>query len=353
VDSRPGPSRPRALAYAVFDADLTCAHADETYARMLGVEDPDSLVGRSFRDVNPGLSASESRRVTLLLGNGASRARQVHLHLRPAEDGGVVLWQFGYTRAKVSGAPGLAVGGLDVTAQASDLLERSGDADSGPLGGLSDMAGFRMALTDAIRQHREGGSRPGVLLVDVAPAVDAAWPDDRRTRDLVLVAVSRRLRNSLREGDLVTRLDGYRFSVLCAEAGEVFPVADRVRESLTRLLVLGAGFDVPGPRMGTAAAIPGEPADRLLGRACAVVEAAVASGVASGTSMAMSRAEAVVDLRDRGVDRQATDRQTSAPPASNRPAHGRRSSNRRLSPASVDDPAEPVAVLGSVIPRGV
>ena len=112
MDSRPGPSRSRALAYAVFDADLTCAHADETYARMLGVEDPDSLVGRSFRDVNPGLSASESRRVALLLGNGASRARQVHLHLRPAEDGGVVLWQFGYTRAKVSGAPGLAVGGL-------------------------------------------------------------------------------------------------------------------------------------------------------------------------------------------------------------------------------------------------
>jgi GGDEF domain-containing protein len=270
------------------------------------VEDPDALLGRSFRDVNPGLSPSECGRVALLLGTGTSRARQVHLHLRPAEngEGGVQLWQFGYTRARVtaSASAGLSVGGMDVTSQAIRLLERMEATEGDPLGGLSDMSGFRRALTEAIRRHRDGGRRPGVLLVDVSPAMDAGWPADLRARDLAMIAVSRRLRSSLREGDVVTRLDGHRFVVLCAEAGEVFPVADRVRESLTRLLVLGAGTDVPGPRMGTAAAISGEPADRLLGRVCSVMESAVAISGGSATTMAVSGGTRVVDLRDHPGD---------------------------------------------------
>lgn len=296
MDSSPSPSRPRALAYAVFDTDLTCAHADSAYANLVRAPDPESLLGRSFRDVNPGLSHSECRRVALLLGSGTTRVRQVHLHLRPADDGGVHLWQFGYTRARVGGAPGLAVGGLDVTVQATSLLAQVEDGDHDPFGGLVGGNAFRRALTDAIRRHRAGGRRPGVLLVDVSPCMAPAWFEVPAARDLVLMAVSRRLRGSVREADIVTRVDRFRFAVLCAEAGEAFPVADRVRESLTSLLSLGSGDDVLGPRMGTAAAIPGEPADRLLGRACSVVESAAAASRGQA-AMAVSGVPRVVDLR--------------------------------------------------------
>ena len=259
--------RPRSVAHAVFTSELRCVQADQGYAALFGEIERDELIGRAFRDINPGLTPSESRRVALLLGASGPRTAHVYLHLRADGRGGVRLWQFSYRRVRIGRSSGLAVAGLDVTAQAARLTERYHEAGDDTLGVVATRTAFRSALSEAVRRHRGGGACPGLLLVDLAPPLEAAWPHDQVTRDVALLAVARRLRSNVREGDLVGRQEGGRFAVLIADVTTAFPVADRLRDVLGLLLSLAAGVPLPGAMLGAVVAQPGESGEAMVRRA--------------------------------------------------------------------------------------
>ncbi|MFN8075434.1 MAG: PAS domain-containing protein [Kineosporiaceae bacterium] len=265
---------PRSVAHAAFGASLRCVRVDPAYARLLG-HSYEHVLGKPFRDVNPGLTPAEARRVALLLSATAARPRQVHLHLRRDEaTGRTRLWQFSYARAKVAAVSVLSVGGLDVTAQALRLVDHYRPSGEDPLGLLASPGAFRAEVADAVRRS-SGGGGVGMLMLDVGTCLQVAWPAGSPERDLALLAISRRLYASARAGEVVSRLEPTRFAVLCSSGDGAIRLADRVRASVTTLLDTGAGVPVPGPKMAALAAMPRERGADFLRRARGTVEGTI------------------------------------------------------------------------------
>lgn len=270
---------PRSVAHAAFGASLRCVRVDPAYARLVGLS-YEQVLGKPFRDVNPGLTPAEARRVALLLSATGARPRQVYLHLRRDElTGKTRLWQFSYARARMAAVSVLSVGGLDVTSQALRLVDHYRPTGEDPLGLLASPGAFRAEVADAVRRQRAGTSTGmgglGLLMLDVGPCLQVAWPAGSPERDLALLAISRRLYASARSGEVVSRLEPTRFAVLCSTADGAIRLADRVRASVTTLLDTGAGVPMPGPKLAAIASMPRERAADLLRRARGTIEGTV------------------------------------------------------------------------------
>lgn len=263
------------MAHAAFGASLRCVRVDPAYAGLVGLS-YEQVLGKPFRDVNPGLTPAEARRVALLLSATTARPRQIHLHLRRDPlTGKTRLWQFSYSRARVAAVSVLSVGGLDVTSQALRLVEHYRPSGEDPLGLLASPGAFRGEVAEAVRRNQGSPGSIGLLMMDVGTCLQVAWPAGSAERDLALLAISRRLYASARAGEVVSRFDATRFAVLCSSADGAIRLADRVRASVTTLLDTGAGVPVPGPKLAAIASMPGERAADLLRRARGTVEGTV------------------------------------------------------------------------------
>ena len=114
------------------------------------------------------------------------------------------------------------------------VAEVADQADLDPLTGISNRRGFELALeTELLRSARYG--RPcSVVLADVDDfkRVNDVYGHD--VGDAVLVAVSQRLRESLRASDLAARIGGEEFALVLPELGldGAALVAERIRQSL-------------------------------------------------------------------------------------------------------------------------
>jgi diguanylate cyclase (GGDEF)-like protein len=102
--------------------------------------------------------------------------------------------------------------------------------------------------------------------------------------DQVLVEVADRLVHVLRPGDLVARIGGDEFAVLCerlADPDDIVPVADRLLGAVSRPIVLqpdtGERVHV-GVSIGVTDLAPGEPADTALARADVALREAKGAG---------------------------------------------------------------------------
>jgi diguanylate cyclase (GGDEF)-like protein/PAS domain S-box-containing protein len=127
------------------------------------------------------------------------------------------------------------------------------------LTGLANRAAFFEQLQDVLDADDDGTS-VGVLYVDL----DGFKPINDRlghgVGDAVLVQVAARLRTAVRAEDLVARIGGDEFTVLCpriGHGGELEALAERLLDAIGPPIVVGDTEVRVGASMGIAAAAPG------------------------------------------------------------------------------------------------
>jgi diguanylate cyclase (GGDEF)-like protein len=134
------------------------------------------------------------------------------------------------------------------------LLEHQASTDD--LTGLANRAALFERLADL--ESRPPGSPVGILYLDLD---DFKVVNDQRghsTGDRVLEIAARRIGSQVRAGDLVARIGGDEFAILCVGAGqdEIERLADRLVETFARAVTVdGREFDL-GLSVGVALAQP-------------------------------------------------------------------------------------------------
>ncbi len=88
-----------------------------------------------------------------------------------------------------------------------------------PLTGLPNRARLLAGLDDELLRAGRGGAQVAVLFIDLDGFKDVNDSLGHKAGDLVLVAAATRLRNSLREGDLLGRHSGDEFLTVITNIG--------------------------------------------------------------------------------------------------------------------------------------
>jgi diguanylate cyclase (GGDEF)-like protein len=165
---------------------------------------------------------------------------------------------------------------LKLRRQAAELARANGQlrelAIKDGLTGLPNRAFFQEALRIALRQRRKG--LPGLLFCDMDGFKQVNDRHGHHVGDELLRLAAQRMTQTAREGDLVARLAGDEFVVLCPgieEPADLDAVADRLTAAIAQPAVIG-GIDLaPRISVGAALARRGEDPAELLRRADAAM----------------------------------------------------------------------------------
>lgn len=135
---------------------------------------------------------------------------------------------------------------LPIVVRASSTLRRQAAENErlslrDPLTGLPNRILFRERAQQAIRAARRGGSRVGVLLLDLDRFKEINDALGHDTGDVLLRKVGPRLEATLREVDTVARLGGDEFGVLLPEVADAPAAAHAARKIRS---ALEAAFDL-------------------------------------------------------------------------------------------------------------
>jgi diguanylate cyclase (GGDEF)-like protein/PAS domain S-box-containing protein len=112
------------------------------------------------------------------------------------------------------------------------------------LTGLVNRWMFMQHFEQAIQRARRSGRMMALLLLDLDEFKDINDSHGHAAGDQVLIEVARRLRSSLRTGDVIARLGGDEFTVLLPDVpsmGHVFQVAQKLQRSLSARCQLRMG----------------------------------------------------------------------------------------------------------------
>jgi len=136
-------------------------------------------------------------------------------------------------------------------------------ADHDALTGLAN----RRQLMEVL-DGRSGGDRPTtLLLLDLDGFKEVNDRHGHEAGDAVLVAAAERLRQVCRDSDLVARLAGDEFVVLCPEElspGDQVALVSRIRQALTRPVPIDGGNVAVSASIGIATSRLGEPLTELV-----------------------------------------------------------------------------------------
>lgn len=163
--------------------------------------------------------------VTVPLFRGAERTGALDLKARPGQR-----WrpaQLGLVRT-ASGALGAALGArLEL-----ERLRHQPGRDA--VTGLPDARAFHLRLVEELARARRHGPPLAVVRLELDHAEGLARRYGQEVADAVLAESALVLRIALREGDVVTRLEGGQFALVLPEtdAGPALRCADRVRRTL-------------------------------------------------------------------------------------------------------------------------
>ena len=178
--------------------------------------------------------------------NGLERTLDVDLVLHRGPDGLVEYW-----------------GGVarDVTATRQVQTELTHQANHDPLTGLPNRLLLLRTAADALERARENHEHVAMLFLDVDKLKDVNDTVGHDIGDALLVQVAARITHSTRPSDVVARIGGDEFVVLCdgsLDEQAAMDLADRIRHGLVgRVMVGGIEVDLT-VSIGVAVASPGE-----------------------------------------------------------------------------------------------
>ena len=136
------------------------------------------------------------------------------------------------------------------------------------LTGLANRRAFTARLDEALARYARSGQPVGLVMVDLDAFKPVNDTHGHQAGDEVLVEVARRLSDGVRATDLVARMGGDEFAVVCEGAndeGAVAALAARVEARLHEPIRLSRGTTVTvSASLGVATAWPGCDGDELL-----------------------------------------------------------------------------------------
>jgi diguanylate cyclase (GGDEF)-like protein len=243
--------------------------------------DPESVAGRPLDHlVHP---ADEGALKALLTGVSSDHPDRGSIHtIRIGAPDGAISHLELSTEAR-DGRRVVMVG-WDVTAHARRRQALEQLALHDPMTGLANRVLFGERLHDELRRRRRTSADLAMLYADLDgfKAVNDTW--GHRAGDLLLAALSARLRAALRPGDILARLGGDEFGVCCPDingSDAAIAVANRLVEEATRPVNLGGAIVRVSISVGVAMADDDDINDfggRLLARADLAMYAAKHSG---------------------------------------------------------------------------
>jgi len=149
-----------------------------------------------------------------------------------------------------------------------DQLEHQATHD--PLTGLANRTLFDELLVRAAYRADRSGRPVAVLYLDLDGFKDVNDVFGHPSGDRVLSETSRRLEAVVRPGDMVARMGGDEFVVLCehlSEPSDAERIATRIVQAVGKPIPLAAGVATVTASVGIALGEPGETAASLIGRA--------------------------------------------------------------------------------------
>ncbi len=226
----------------VVDADLVTTLANPKLADLLGC--PEGLVGRQLRDFVfeedlPYLETLVERRRA-----GVSE----HFEFRMRRTDGSEVWTLVSTNPIIDEA-GVFRGAFALLSDITDLkrteTELARRALIDPLTGLPNRTMFTDQLAQALARRDRHGGEVAVLFCDLDEFKVVNDTYGHAVGDSVLAELATRLRGSVRASDVVARLSGDEFVVLCEQVGgyaEAARVAADVAAALSEPVQVGDGI---------------------------------------------------------------------------------------------------------------
>lgn len=202
------------------------------------------------------LAAADRIRVRDALERAANDGQAESFHLR-IESNHLRRW----TRWSVRPLDGtnsdeVLVSVTDVTREHSRQEDLAYRASHDSLTGLLNRHEFRIALDAAIRRQHDGGRGVAVLFVDLDNFKTVNDSAGHPTGDQVLALAAGRIRHAVRPADIVARVGGDEFAVLCDYHGKdpqhIEDVAARIAAAFDRPITVDGGSWTVGVAVGTA-----------------------------------------------------------------------------------------------------
>jgi diguanylate cyclase (GGDEF)-like protein/PAS domain S-box-containing protein len=230
-------------AVAVLDADRRHVFVNESFARLLGYDRPEELVGLEWEAVFPGdeIERMERRAVSTLREEGSWRGETV----ARTGAGDPVSLDLSLTRLEEDRLLCVARD-LSEQREIQQRLEQMAYYD--PLTGLANRRLLREKTQHAFALAQRGGHEVALLYLDLDSFKEINDTLGHAAGDQVLQAVARRLGETVRDADTAARVGGDEFAVLLGEVeGEkgAVQVGERILQSLDRPVdVDGHSLDV-------------------------------------------------------------------------------------------------------------
>lgn len=285
----------RSMARASVEAERLARDLDTSEACAQAVMDASLEAIVTIRDgglietANPaaerlfGWSVAELRGVPLddvlpgvLTGKGLAPTRSdppvAHAHRR---DGNTSPVEVTVVPGAVGDRPMCVVIAREATLRGGHEDEPTPQATHDALTGLANRTLFEDLLVRAVFRGERAQTPVAVLSIDLDGFEDVNEAFGRQAGDRVLAETGRRLESAVRPGDLVARLGGDGFAVICESllsVGDAETIAGRVVEAVCRGIPVSSGVASVTVSIGVAVGRPGEGAASLLERADAAMD---------------------------------------------------------------------------------
>ena len=222
------------------------------------------LAGRPIGDLIPALASNEDGE------NELRRAEGEHMVEARRKEGTSVPVDVTLATTAVGGDELLTVIARDATIRKLHEANLEHQATHDPLTGLANRKLFDELLVRAVYRAERSRRALAVLYLDLDGFKDVNDAFGHQAGDRVLVETARRLESVIRPGDIVARIGGDEFVVLCenlASPDDAEKIAERIVRAVGRPVPVAAGVATSTASVGIALGALGESAASVVNRA--------------------------------------------------------------------------------------